>query len=109
MNFVVHNNTFPEYDAVLNPSCQQIGGGITATSSTFDKNTSLFPELLLECTNINFCVITWQCNIRFSFGGCDLSPNMCHDVNSASTEVFGRLLTIQIFGMILMLMALLWY
>ena len=106
VNVVVHNNTSSENEHMMNPSCQQIGGDIIASSSTFDKNTSLFPELLLECTNSNFCVITWLCDFHHGFVGCIVSPEMCHDVNSASAEVNGGLLAAQFFGMISLLMVL---
>ena len=67
VNIVMIYNTTSGSEVMMNPSCEQSAGDITASSSTDGNMTSVIPEQMLECTNNNFCEVFWDCCSPFGY------------------------------------------
>jgi hypothetical protein len=99
---------------LVNPSCQQ-------SSDDFEQNVypngdedAGYPEPLFECANSFSCDTNLFCfsprkPLDKLLSPCYATLSICFDSSSACIEVFGALHAIQCYGMILMLMAFVWY
>lgn len=109
-----YNNSSLEYDMLVNPSCQQSSDDFEQRVYPNGDEDAGYPEPLFECANSFSCDTNLFC---FSpkrpsdklLSPCFAIPSMCFDSTSASTEVNGGLHAIQCYGIILMLVAFVWY